>query len=681
MRASVVIAAYNLAEYLPRAIDSALAQISPGGPIEVIVVDDGSTDATPSVIASYGDRIRAIRQSNAGTNTAIDRGIGAATGEFIALLDSDDEWPRDRLQRHVAALTANPMLGLVHGDMEVIDTAGNVLQPSYFATQPEQPPASGRVLGRLLSGNFVSGGASTFRASLKPAYHPMIAEAAYHDWAIAACIACVAEVGLIDGIANRYRLREGNDSLGRPITEMPRVQERELEWRRWMFRNVLDDTTIATEDLRRAHASFQYGLTVAASAKVGGPRALLDPDRAAAEQVLRKLPALGVGSRRSRALLRALADDPFDGALAIELTIALMTEAQLPRQVADQPLIALESSGPLVVAWLDEVLKRPKLLTAFAEEHSGTGTTLAILAPPLSNLDPLVKLFDADPQLASDECDVMVVPEPQTTPARRLLAARASRQLSMGPPDSEYAGLGPDPALERVAHVPLASIKPAGAPRPKVPRPKPGEPIELTVVIPTLHFAAEHLRMCVAAVHAATNVAHQVVIVDNSSPPQGFAGPVNAGIRSAYSPYVVVMNDDVEPLDGWWEPLRTALDDGAAVAFPFTVDGQMRHDFAAWCFAMTSETVRRFSVLPGEFFDPQLVVWYQDTDLLERLCQVGNPPVQVSESQIRHLESQTLETSDRVLRGWIDARIGEDERNFRAKHPHVGDVAAEWSAT
>ena len=86
------------------------------------------------------------------------------------------------------------------------------------------------------------------------------------------------------------------------------------------------------------------------------------------------------------------------------------------------------------------------------------------------------------------------------------------------------------------------------------------------------------------------------------------------------------MNDDVEPLAGWWEPLRGAIDAGAVVAFPMTVDGVMRRDFAAWCFAMSEQGIADFSHAPEEFFDPVLVVWFQDTDLLKRLQSAGRPP-------------------------------------------------------
>ena len=118
-------------------------------------------------------------------------------------------------------------------------------------------------------------------------------------------------------------------------------------------------------------------------------------------------------------------------------------------------------------------------------------------------------------------------------------------------------------------------------------------------MIPTLDAASDRVRACIAAVQATTDVAHEIVIIDNGCPPQGFASPVNAGVRAARTPYAVVMNDDVEPLPGWWPPLRAALDAGAPVSFPLTIDGPMRFDFAAWCFAMTSEAIDEFSMRPA----------------------------------------------------------------------------------
>lgn len=96
---SVVIPTYNRARQIGRALDSVMAQT--GVECEIIVVDDGSQDATPDVIRSYGDRVKYFRQDNAGPSAARNRGWRAAQHDWIAFLDSDDLWQPTKLRRQI----------------------------------------------------------------------------------------------------------------------------------------------------------------------------------------------------------------------------------------------------------------------------------------------------------------------------------------------------------------------------------------------------------------------------------------------------------------------------------------------------------------------------------------------------------------------------------------------------
>jgi glycosyltransferase involved in cell wall biosynthesis len=109
---SVIIPAWNRAGEVCHAIDSALAQTLP--PLEIIIVDDGSTDETAEVLAHYGDRIRVVRQHNQGVAAARNAGIAAARGDLLAFLDSDDVWRPRKLELQAARIEADPELGLVH---------------------------------------------------------------------------------------------------------------------------------------------------------------------------------------------------------------------------------------------------------------------------------------------------------------------------------------------------------------------------------------------------------------------------------------------------------------------------------------------------------------------------------------------------------------------------------------
>lgn len=125
MNVSVIIPTYNYARFLREAIDSALAQTRPA--LEVIVVDDGSTDGTRELLAEYGERIRVLSQQNQGVAAARNAGIGAANGEYLAFLDSDDAWYPRKLELQMLRFEQEPQLGLVHCGAEIIDAEGRTL--------------------------------------------------------------------------------------------------------------------------------------------------------------------------------------------------------------------------------------------------------------------------------------------------------------------------------------------------------------------------------------------------------------------------------------------------------------------------------------------------------------------------------------------------------------------------
>ena len=104
-----VIPVYNGEKYLSEAVESVLSQTYES--VEIVVVDDGSTDATPSILADLADRITSLRQENAGPAAARNRGIAAARGEYVAFLDADDLWVAEKTARQVQHLEANKDCG------------------------------------------------------------------------------------------------------------------------------------------------------------------------------------------------------------------------------------------------------------------------------------------------------------------------------------------------------------------------------------------------------------------------------------------------------------------------------------------------------------------------------------------------------------------------------------------
>lgn len=129
---SVIVPTYNRAHCVGRAIRSALEQTY--AHVEVIVVDDGSTDGTADVVAGCGPRVTYVRQANGGVAAARNAGLRAATGEFVAFLDSDDWWDPWKLSAQIAVLRGRPDVGMVWTDMRAIDTAGSLRAERYLRT-------------------------------------------------------------------------------------------------------------------------------------------------------------------------------------------------------------------------------------------------------------------------------------------------------------------------------------------------------------------------------------------------------------------------------------------------------------------------------------------------------------------------------------------------------------------
>ena len=114
MNISVVIPSYNRRDFLKRSIDSAINQTKK--PLEIIVVDDGSTDGTETMIKSDYDFVKFIKQKNKGVSAARNIGIKVSIGEWICFLDSDDEWKKDKLEKQINAMKSNPGYKFFHSN-------------------------------------------------------------------------------------------------------------------------------------------------------------------------------------------------------------------------------------------------------------------------------------------------------------------------------------------------------------------------------------------------------------------------------------------------------------------------------------------------------------------------------------------------------------------------------------
>jgi len=146
---SVIMPTYNRVDYLPLAIDSVLNQTY--GNLELLIIDDGSTDATRELVSSYNDdRIFYSYQDNQGQSVARKSGLNNARGEFICFLDSDDLMKPCKLERQLQLMEANPDYHVIYGENEIIDEKGLVQTQARSLRR-----YSGNIMKELLVFNFI----------------------------------------------------------------------------------------------------------------------------------------------------------------------------------------------------------------------------------------------------------------------------------------------------------------------------------------------------------------------------------------------------------------------------------------------------------------------------------------------------------------------------------------------
>ena len=143
---TVVIPCYNQAGYLGEAIASVRAQSYRD--FEIVVVDDGSTDATAAVAGNYPD-VRLLRQSNAGLSAARNAGLGVGRGEYLVFLDADDRLLPDALRDGIESLARHPEAAFTSGHFRFIRADGS-LQREFAQAPLECPPYEG-----MLRGNYI----------------------------------------------------------------------------------------------------------------------------------------------------------------------------------------------------------------------------------------------------------------------------------------------------------------------------------------------------------------------------------------------------------------------------------------------------------------------------------------------------------------------------------------------
>ncbi len=212
-RVSVVIPLYNHAAYIAEAVDSVIAQ----GSIvkELVVLDDGSTDASADVMAQLrrrDQRIRFERQANQGAHATINTALGSCTGEFLAILNSDDAYLPGRLTALAAALEADASADIAVSGLQFMDGSGAAIENAWQAEAQRYYQAGADLGVALLNGNFVMTTSNLlFRRAAWDTVGPFAALRYAHDldWLLRA-VALGRRIVLVDKPLLRYRSHGSN---------------------------------------------------------------------------------------------------------------------------------------------------------------------------------------------------------------------------------------------------------------------------------------------------------------------------------------------------------------------------------------------------------------------------------------------------------------------------------------
>ncbi len=242
LRVSVALCTYNGSRFLPEQLASIAAQTRL--PDELVVCDDGSSDATPQIVADFGNSapfpVRFFRNPrNLGSTKNFEQAIGLCTGDLIALCDQDDIWLPEKMARQAEMMEHDPALGGVFSDAELVDDKsqpiGKRLWASYLFTSAEQRRfKTGKGVAVLLKRNVVTGATLMIRSDLQSLFGP-IPDMWVHDGWIAWMMILYSTLALIEDPLIQYRLHAGQQigveaiALHSSLSLLERLRKGKLE--------------------------------------------------------------------------------------------------------------------------------------------------------------------------------------------------------------------------------------------------------------------------------------------------------------------------------------------------------------------------------------------------------------------------------------------------------------------
>jgi glycosyltransferase involved in cell wall biosynthesis len=212
---SVIIPTYNNGHFIKDALESLFGQNYPEKLVEIIVIDDGSTDDTKEILRGYKKKIVYVSKENKGVASARNLGISLAKNEIITFLDSDDIWHEDRLLRVIDKFNKRQDIGIVYHSFEFINSHGSVIYRNFYKNFGYTEGLSDWITNDIFSGHIFCGGSSfAFRRSVIEKIYPVPEDMKRGiDYYITVMSSCYALAEYVPDVLSKYRLHSNNTTL------------------------------------------------------------------------------------------------------------------------------------------------------------------------------------------------------------------------------------------------------------------------------------------------------------------------------------------------------------------------------------------------------------------------------------------------------------------------------------
>ena len=249
-RVSVLLTCFNHIAYLPAAFDGILSQTFKD--YEIIAIDDGSTDGTREWLSSRNENInRIFNEKNLGTYGSLNVALSRASGEFIAILNDDDVWAPEKLEKQIALMDGNPSVGLVHTDGWFIDGEGKEMEGTPLGFEFPRFETGDVLLSLVYQNKIIASAALARRKCFDELGAFNEAFFGSGDWEMWLRIASKWNVGFVDEPLTFYRVHGENASH-----KLERIWKDDQMLREWIATELdgLDEARFSQNDLRRAKA-------------------------------------------------------------------------------------------------------------------------------------------------------------------------------------------------------------------------------------------------------------------------------------------------------------------------------------------------------------------------------------------------------------------------------------------